>query len=262
MVAAMDDSRISGYIDRIGERIEGWIHHPGEKLLLCRIGQWETRVTANLFRADVRDAGHGDGCCGFSVAIPASLSDGQFHSLSIEVPACPGFRFPDVPDQVLLGVPSFEIRVLQPEEAEAYRQFWMTHLSMEAGHSVPGSVLQMDTANGTILALWTHARIAGFCKLEPKSLNGYRHVVVLRIALLKPYRYKGLGRHLLEASVDWARVNGFRRIELTLNINNLTARKLYDRSGFSQEGLLKAHYFDGQHYADEWVMARMLHQED
>jgi len=257
-----NDEPISGHLDRVGQRIEGWVHHPGERQVACRLGHWETRVTASLFRADVRDAGYGDGFCGFSIDIPESLQDGQFHPLSLVIPACPDFRFSAVPDQVLLGIPPFEIRLLQPGDTEAYRHFWVTHLAMEAGYEASGESIRLDTADGTLLVLWAHDRIAGFCKLEPKALNGYRHVIVLRIALLKPYRYKGLGRHLLDAGVDWARTHGFRRIELTLNTNNLVARKLYDRSGFTQEGLLVAHYFDGQHYADEWIMARILRGDD
>lgn len=252
--------RIRGYIDRLGDRIEGWVCHSGQKTVRCRIDDRDIPVPATLYRADVRDAGWGDGFCGFYIDTPPELRDGQFHSFSLEVPGYSGFTFPDCPGQILLGIPAFAINLLHPDETEACREFWRTHLLLETGQPVDVTDEDFDflTEPGLVLGIRAHERVIGFSLLEPKRLSGYRHVAVLRIALLKPYRHRGLGRHLLQATLELAGVSGYRRIELTVNVNNRAARRLYDRFGFLEEGRLRAHYFDGHHYADEWIMARCL----
>lgn len=258
---------VAGYLDRCSDKLEGWVYPGKGTIVCCKIGDWEFQTTAHTYRADVREAGYGDGFSGFSLALPQHLLDGSFHPLKLWIPSFPNFRFPNCPDEILPGIPEIEIRPLRREEIGAYIDFWETHLADECDS--PGVAEQwskddsfgrvyLSHAEGLLFVLWAHSRIAGFCLLEPKVHEGYRHVATLRIALLRPYRSKGLGSRLLQVAIDGARSSGFRRIELTVNTHNVVARKLYDRLEFREEGVLRDHYFDGQRFSDEWIMARVL----
>jgi hypothetical protein len=71
--------RLSGNVDQAGpERCSGWVRDldDGEAPVALDIlagGRRVARVLANQFRADVRKAGLGSGCCGFDVPLPAGL---------------------------------------------------------------------------------------------------------------------------------------------------------------------------------------------
>lgn len=261
---------VFGHIDELGECIRGWVSDgTGHRLrVVCRIdGAWQAEAVADQFRADVRDAGFGDGYSEFSLRVPEALCDGQERGLEILVPERAGWMLPGCPMRVVLGMPEASVRRVGNDEAAAYAEFWMRHLQNE--HDFPPSpeayavfadnlrtlIVQPRSA---VFAVWIKSRIVGFCGLEAKIAPGYQHVAVLRIALLGPYRGKRLGGRLLEAVLAFAGDAGLRRVELTVNVNNQRARRLYQRFGFQEEGVLRDSYYDGRHYSDELVMARIL----
>lgn len=65
---------------------------------------------------------------------------------------------------------------------------------------------------------------------------------VLRIAVLKGYRRRGIGRELLEVMAEAARQKGAQGLTLEVRESNLTARNLYLCAGFQEEGRRKAYY--------------------
>ena len=80
---------LAGFLDSATrERITGWAFHPdapgfpvelevldGEALLM--------RFVARAFRADLRDAGYGEGCASFDVALPLPLAPGRAHEIHV-----------------------------------------------------------------------------------------------------------------------------------------------------------------------------------
>ncbi len=80
---------IRGHFDGIdGIKATGWAQdsrHP-EKRLMVELREGEevlARAEATRFRADLKQADIGDGAHGFQIPLPASLYDGQTHTLSI-----------------------------------------------------------------------------------------------------------------------------------------------------------------------------------
>jgi len=82
-----------------------------------------------------------------------------------------------------------------------------------------------------------------------------QHVADLGLMVVSDYRRRGVGRALLEAAVEWARVSGVSKLELHVFPHNEAAIKLYESFGFEREGYRKRHYRRGQQYVDAILMA-------
>ena len=90
--------------------------------------------------------------------------------------------------------------------------------------------------------------VVGWCDVLPKGRSVYAHVGVLGIGLLPPFRGQGIGRRLIEKTLDAARSLGLWRIELTVREDNPNAIALYKKIGFVAEGVQRnAIELDGQY---------------
>jgi ribosomal protein S18 acetylase RimI-like enzyme len=77
----------------------------------------------------------------------------------------------------------------------------------------------------------------------------------LGIGLLPEFRGKGIGRRLMQRTIDAAFALGLTRIELTVREENVNAIALYKSLGFEVEGLhRKAACIEGQ-YENLYSMA-------
>jgi RimJ/RimL family protein N-acetyltransferase len=59
------------------------------------------------------------------------------------------------------------------------------------------------------------------------------------MAVLKPYRKKGIGTRLIKMVLTWARKNRFKRVELNVGSINMNAIRLYRNLGFIKDGCRK-----------------------
>ena len=82
-----------------------------------------------------------------------------------------------------------------------------------------------------------------------------RHVADLGLMVAAPYRRRGVGRRLLEQSVDWARESGVRKLELHVFPHNTAALALYEQFGFRREGVRNGHYHRAGRDLDAVLMA-------
>jgi RimJ/RimL family protein N-acetyltransferase len=64
----------------------------------------------------------------------------------------------------------------------------------------------------------------------------------LGMAVAMDYRGRGVGSALLDAATRWARLRDAHKITLQVWPHNGSARRLYERSGFVEEGRLHRHY--------------------
>ena len=95
------------------------------------------------------------------------------------------------------------------------------------------AVIVAERADGDLIGRMSLAR-----DTHPASA----HVADLGLMVAKAVRGKGVGRALLEASVDWARESGIRKLELHVFPWNEPAIRLYEQFGFEREGYRKMHY--------------------
>jgi RimJ/RimL family protein N-acetyltransferase len=98
-------------------------------------------------------------------------------------------------------------------------------------------------------------KVVGWCDALPKPRPALRHTGVLGLGVIEPYRGRGIGPALLEATLAVAKAYGLTRIELTVRVDNERAKRLYERFGFVVEGLCKRHMRINGQYHDSYLMA-------
>ena len=79
--------------------------------------------------------------------------------------------------------------------------------------------------------------VVGWCDVLPNRARVvYAHCGTLGIGLLPEFRGKGIGRALMQRTIDAAFAFGLTRIELTVREANVNAIALYKSLGFEIEG--------------------------
>lgn len=97
--------------------------------------------------------------------------------------------------------------------------------------------------------------VVGWCDIIRRPLEGFRHAARMGMGVLPAYRGAGLGRLLLQKTLDAARATGIERVELEVFASNESAIALYRKLGFTVEGIKKnARKLDGR-YDDDVIMA-------
>ena len=98
-------------------------------------------------------------------------------------------------------------------------------------------------------AALSDGEVVGWCDALPKPLPIHRHVGVLGMGLLPAYRGQGIGRRLLQRTLEAARTGGLSRVELTVREDNPAAIALYEKFGFECEGVQRnAFKVDGRYH--------------
>ena len=100
--------------------------------------------------------------------------------------------------------------------------------------------------------------VVGWCDVLPTHGEARAHVGTLGIGIIAGARHRGIGSKLIRAALEKARKQGYSRIELTVRADNTSAKILYERFGFTPEGVNRdAFSFDGRFY-DTYSMALLL----
>ena len=100
------------------------------------------------------------------------------------------------------------------------------------------------------MALDEHGYICGHIDLRARPERLARHRCLLGMGVHRDHRCHGLGSRLLDTALDWARAQaGIDWVDLEVMSNNLPARRLYERNGFTFAGEMPDLFrIDGEQY--------------
>ena len=163
-----------------------------------------------------------------------------------------------------------ELRHSRPEDAEGLRcsieavaqeRRWLSSLEAPSVDSVRAFIEAIHASGAAQILALDASAVVGWCDIVAKEREGFRHSGVLGMGVLSAYRGKGLGRRLLQKTLDAACTRGIRRVELEVFEHNAAAIALYEGLGFRREGLkVDARILDGK--AESLVcMARLSPEE-
>ncbi|MGG0651055.1 GNAT family N-acetyltransferase [Bacillus mycoides] len=102
-----------------------------------------------------------------------------------------------------------------------------------------------------------HNRIVGFSRCEGSNLKRLSHKVEFGVCILREFWGYGMGKSLLQQSIQWADENEVKKISLQVLETNEKAIQLYKKLGLEVEGILKndKKLSDGKYY-NTLVMGR------
>jgi RimJ/RimL family protein N-acetyltransferase len=113
---------------------------------------------------------------------------------------------------------------------------------------------------GTKFIFLHEGKLAGMVKLVPYTHRMAHIVYVGGLAIHPDLAGQGLGQQLTREIIDYARSNGFKRIELGVDLDNEKATHVYEKLGFVREGILKNYVYlrNEDKYIDGIAMAYLL----
>ena len=98
-------------------------------------------------------------------------------------------------------------------------------------------------------------QVVGWCDIIRHSFPSHAHAGRLGMGIIPPYRDRGLGRQLIETTLQAARDGGIERVELSVHADNPRAIALYEKVGFVREGLVRRSVRIDGRYKDAILMA-------
>ncbi|MGH1161504.1 GNAT family N-acetyltransferase [Bacillus mycoides] len=95
-----------------------------------------------------------------------------------------------------------------------------------------------------------HNRIVGFSRCEGSNLKRLSHKVEFGVCILREFWGYGMGKSLLQQSIQWADENEVKKISFQVLEKNEKAIQLYKKLGLEVEGILKndKKLSDGKYY--------------
>ena len=88
--------------------------------------------------------------------------------------------------------------------------------------------------------------------------NRIRNTAYVVVGIIEEFQHQGIGSQLFEELERWAKEKAVKRLELTVMINNYAAIALFQKHGFTIEGVRReAMCVDGK-YIDEFYMSKIL----
>jgi L-amino acid N-acyltransferase YncA len=103
-------------------------------------------------------------------------------------------------------------------------------------------------------------KVVGFQTLEPFAsyTRAFEHVGIVATFVDMAYQQRGVGRHLAEATFEWARGKGYEKIFTFVRADNRGALRFYNGLGFRVVGTSERHAKIGGKYVDEVIIEKFL----
>lgn len=163
------------------------------------------------------------------------------------------------------------LRAVKPDEAEAflryYRQVYAESNLFLLRDQVDRTVdqerrhLEDLGRQGLMLGAFAGEQLVGHLELIRRTPVRRSHVVEFTMAILESHHRLGLGKTLVETTLDWAKERGnIHKVALNVRSHNQGALALYQKLGFSEEGRRVSEYRVDGRYVDEILMYLWLPQ--
>lgn len=144
-------------------------------------------------------------------------------------------------------------------DSVAKEQRYLAMIEAPPLHEVRKFVLGGINGGTTQYVALAGDEVVGWCDVIPNSKATLRHSGALGMGIIDPFRGRGIGALLLDATLKAAKAKGLTRIELFVRVDNARAKKLYEKSGFVVEGLCKHHMCLQGIHTDSYLMA-LVHE--
>lgn len=107
------------------------------------------------------------------------------------------------------------------------------------------------------LGVFSEHEIVGFLVAKRGNFRRIRHSAYIVIGIRHAFQGQGIGTNLFDKLDEWVRKYQVKRLELTVEVANIPAINLYEKQGFSIEGIKrKTMLVDGE-FVDEYMMAKL-----
>lgn len=97
--------------------------------------------------------------------------------------------------------------------------------------------------------------VIGWTHLDLPHLHELQETAQQTVGVRADYRGHGIGSQLLQRGVDWARANGYRKVNNSVPATNDRALEFLANHGWDTEAIRRNHYTIGDGHVDEVMMA-------
>ena len=119
-------------------------------------------------------------------------------------------------------------------------------------------VKNLKDENNLFLGVVDNEKIVGFLSANRGAFRRIKHTAYVVIGLQKSYCNRKIGTKLFQKLDEWAIQNEIIRLELTVECENKLAIRLYEKSGFTIEGVKKKTMYVNGKYVDEYMMSKIF----
>lgn len=96
--------------------------------------------------------------------------------------------------------------------------------------------------------------VVGWVHLDAPEIAKLRHTAELTLGVLDSYRSLGIGTHLLDRGLDWARTHGYEKVYQSVPASNQSAIEFLEANGWAVEAIREHHYKIDDEYVDEVML--------
>ncbi len=119
----------------------------------------------------------------------------------------------------------------------------------------------LDSAKNLLIVAATGEEVVG-CLAALQADGGRRpettHILHVGLHLREAFRGLGIGSHMLDYAVSWAREKGFKKLEANIFTTNKHSLGMFTKAGFAEEGVRKNRIQVGRELINEVLMGKLL----
>ena len=116
----------------------------------------------------------------------------------------------------------------------------------------------LDESMSALIGAFDGNNLVGYIDVCRGNANRIKHSAYVIIGILLSHTGQGIGEMLFKKADEWAVKHNIARLELTVMVHNINAIKLYEKVGFTKEGIKEKSMLINGHYVDEYYMGKIL----